>query len=320
MDDVSMIDIQVDKGRCPYIQEQKQEEKKEPDAKSMIEIGKRYLDIEQNINLSMKYLMQSFSNGDESSINYIIRNYIIIGTKEAIKTIIEICNRNNELLLKIVDCLQNLLFIRYSTQKITEHERRIGMTDVSYYNEAIIFIICFISEILTNIYNELNNNNFNITDNNPKSTNNKKLIVKIFGYINYNNLRKPIFIEKEEYYPYERLRNPYFKIILHEQYKKLKKYVDNHVKNIMICISEFLYNNRYSEINKLTYGIMDSLLQDDRSSIKYVHKADEYLRYLKYWYQNYIKKKYKPGGDGYILAKNEFESISKLQSESKNKK
>jgi hypothetical protein len=93
------------------------------------------------------------------------------------------------------------------------------------------------------------------------------------------------------------------------------RYVNKEIKKYMLCIGAFLTDYRETDIGKLTYKIIQNIClhnEGERDIIGCFGRL----------YQNkklkQLKKTYKPGGGGYTLAKKEFESIAKLQSENSN--
>jgi hypothetical protein len=280
------------------------------DVNELYNFGVRYFEEEHNVSASIKYLVMAINKGSEKAITYLFLHFFVINNKFAIKCVIEFCNDNIEHLIKFADIIgttkfdykncenQSLIFCCVNAGRLFNFEKK-------------IFCICIMSKILTIIYNNIINNKFDITDNKNNNELFKNTLKNSIVLIkNYDN---NIFDNDGEEKRLLDHKNSFYKCIYNEQHKKLMKYVVKHINNILLYISIFLFDDRRSIFSKLTYEIIQ-IDHDTDFGKKYI-KVD--LMYFEHWYQikkiKLLKKNYKPGGDGYILAKKEFKSIVELQ-------
>jgi hypothetical protein len=290
---------------------------------AMVNLGMYYLEIEQNEDLSMKYLIQAFDKGNDFSMMYLIENFY--DYKKIIKYIIKICNNDyNSLLQKFYGLnLHEREWFDKNTYQIID-ENLIS----TYYHMRTIFSVCVASEISSIIHKNLINSQFILSS---EQCNRYDFLLRLFIKTIHHfifNYREPTKFINKDYSPLITNTKLYYQILFSKKCKKLKKlekYVNNQINKHLLCIGAILFNKQSKEntIRKSVCYEIEVVRFEDYSLVDShptePDKYNNYLKYLEQWYRHkkmkQLKKMYKPGGEGYTLAKKEFESTAKLQTD-----
>jgi len=274
--------------------------------RAMNSLGWYYYNIEKKYDLSQKYLLIAIDKGNALAMRGFATHYRDAKKFDLMEKYYLMAIENGDIYAS--DHLMGY-YCYYTPIKKDIHnyvfaifEGKLLFAECDFFNRItnnilIIRIINFICSIIK--CNDLNIDNF------------KYITPKIINYI--NGTRK--FIGMNEYVGPCNINLKYVYENEYDEYGGLKD-----IKHFIKYIAELYYERKYKNKNESKYENKNKNNKDinELNRKEYINNlfsigkniSQLFMEYLDLYYYELLKKKYVPGGEGYIKTKKHFESIA----------